>query len=38
MVHLAFNETFTNGGFDLDFSDGEDDDISMTCDFVTDLN
>ena len=38
MVNLAFNETFTNGCLDLDFTDGEDDDISMTCDIVTDLN
>lgn len=38
MVHLAFNETLTNGCLDLDFSDNEEDDISMTCDFVTDFN
>jgi hypothetical protein len=37
-VHLTFNETFTNGCLDLDFSEGSDDDISMTCDIVTDLN
>lgn len=37
MVNLAFNETFTNGCLDLDFSDAEDDDIRMTCD-ITDFN
>jgi hypothetical protein len=38
MVQLTFNETFTNGCLDLGFTDGEDDDISMTCEIVTDLN
>jgi hypothetical protein len=35
IVHLAFNDTFTN--LDLDFSEGEADDISMTCDIVNEL-
>jgi len=39
MVHLALNDTLTNGCLDLDFSEPEDDDISMTCDIVnSDLN
>lgn len=37
-VHLTFNDTFTNGLLDLDFSDGEDEDITMTCDIVTDYH
>ncbi len=37
MVHLTFNETLTNGCFDLDFSEGDADDISMTCDLVTEV-
>lgn len=37
MINPAFNESFTNGY--LDFSErDEDDDISMTCELVTELN
>lgn len=36
MVNIELNETFTNGCLNLDFSEGMDDDISMTCDFVED--
>ena len=37
MINPAFNESFTNGY--LDFSEpDEDDDISMTCELVTDFN
>ena len=34
--HFPFNDTLTNGCFDLNFSEGSDGDISMTCDFAPD--
>lgn len=35
MLNVALNETFTNGY--LDFSEPEDDDISMACEIVNDF-
>lgn len=37
MINMALNETFTNGYLDFSEAD-EDDDISMTCEFVTEFN
>jgi hypothetical protein len=35
MINLPFNESFTNGFFDLFVEDEDNDDISMTCESVS---